>query len=59
MRRNKAIRLSEREYESLRDIKHDYFRTQDVPFGAVIRVLVNDYDDFHGFGDRYEDINEQ
>ena len=49
MRTNK-VRLDDREQEALRSIKKYHFNSQNVAFGEVIRVLVDEYVKHSGVG---------
>jgi hypothetical protein len=44
------IRLDDREYEALENIRTFHYNTDSVPFGQVVRALVNTYVENSGVG---------
>ena len=50
MSRNNMIRLDDREYEALENIRTFHYNTDSVPFGQVVRALVNEYIQNSGVG---------
>ena len=56
MSRNCMIRLDQREYEALENIRSYHYNTDSVPFGEVVRVLVNEYVENSGVGVEIFDV---
>jgi len=50
MTRDKMIRLDQREYEALESVRSYHYNTDSVPFGQVVRALVNTYVKNSGVG---------